>query len=162
FAAYLTPHLNEALNPNSYAVVTDARVKKTLRTRCPDMLAHYRDEHGYPQDREQFTRVEQDLSTFYGEDYGYRSDGKERISIATVCFPQTVAGGTAPAATSRVDGPGADRLGRTALWWAARDGRRADVDALLLAGADPNAADVDGETPLHAAARWGHAAIVQT
>ncbi len=116
FAAFLTPHLNEALNPNTYAVVTDARVKKMLRTRCPDMLARYRDERGYAQDREQFTRIEQDLSTFYGEDYGYQSDGNDRVSIATVCFPQAIAGGTAPAVATKENARAAscDEPGRRA------------------------------------------------
>lgn len=191
FAAFITPHLNEALNPNSYAIVTDARVRKMVRSRCPDMLARYRDEHGQVQSREQFAQIEQDLSTFYGEDYGYQNDGKDTISIATTCFPVTqppdpnaasAAAGAqsshAPAAvqpqlamgqplresaaTDRLEGPAVDRLGRTRLWWAARDGRLAEVERLLAAGEDPNAADVDGESPLHAAARWGHTAVVET
>jgi ankyrin repeat protein len=128
-------------------------------------------------------------SEAYGEDYGYQSDGKDRVSIATVCFavqqPAAIAAGSTAAAkgssrmsdalpaqskeqpieraaTDRLEGPGPDRLGSTRLWWAARDGRRADVERLLAAGENPNAADVDGETPLHAAARWGHTAIVET
>jgi hypothetical protein len=53
------------------------------------VLAWYRDEHGQPRDREQFARIAQDLSTFYGEDedYGYQDDGKDTVSIATTCFP---------------------------------------------------------------------------
>ena len=191
FAAFVTPHWNEALNPNSYAIVTDTRVRKMLRSRCPDVLAWYRDEHGHPATREQFARIARDLSTFYGEDYGYQDDGKDTISIATTCFPvkqpddpgaasAAAATGSSPApdaprlqltlwqsprepgAAHRAEGPAVDRLGRTRLWWAAKDGRLADVERLLAAGEDPNAADVDGEAPLHAAARWGHTAVVET
>ena len=188
FAAFITPHWNEALDPNSYAVVTDARVRRMLRSRCPDMLARYRDERGERQDRAQFEQIEQDLATYYGENYGYQSDGKDKVSIATTCFPtqQAAVPGAAsapgakqsspdaggpqlslgssarkPAATDRLGGSAADQLGRTPLWWAARGGRPADAERLLLDGADPNAADVDAETPLHAAARWGHATVVE-
>jgi hypothetical protein len=185
FAAFVTPHFNEALNANSYAIVTDSRVRKMVRTRCADILARYRDERGNPQDRAQFARIEQDLSTLYGEDYGWRSDGKDRVSIATTCFPEeqatgarslVTAKGSAPALGAAATQPAAphaaapgrsnaarmDRFGRSRLWWAARDGRRVEVEELLTAGEDPNGADIDGETPLHAAARWGHAAIVET
>ena len=44
-----------------------------------------------------------------------------------------------------------DKDGRSALMLAVLRGRGEAVDALLAAGADPNAADVHGVTPLHAA-----------
>ena len=46
FTAFITPHWNEALNPNVYASVTDARMRAVLRNRCPDLLDWYRDERG--------------------------------------------------------------------------------------------------------------------
>jgi ankyrin repeat protein len=125
----------------------------------------------------------------YGEDYGYQNDGKDTVSIATTCFPVKQPAGPvavsaatgnahapdafplqltmgqsprAPAAADWPAGPAVDRFGRTQLWWAARDGRIADVERLLAEGADPNAVDIDAEAPLHAAARWGHTAVVET
>ena len=46
-----------------------------------------------------------------------------------------------------------DREGRTALFYAARDGNIVMVSALLGRGSDPNACDRNFETPLHFAAR---------
>lgn len=48
-----------------------------------------------------------------------------------------------------------DGNGRTALHHAAEDGVAGCLDALLTAGADPNATDVAGETPLHRALTRG-------
>jgi hypothetical protein len=181
FSAFITPHFNEALNPNSYAVLVDARVRSLLADRCRDVVNWYRDERGQPRDREQFERIHRALSTFYGEDYGYRDDGANTVSIATTCFPPSPSA-SVPAPAVSAAGPGnvaqesaraipvsaavaraagVDRLGRTELWWAARQGRHADVERLLARGEDPNAADLDGETPLHAAARGGHGAVVE-
>jgi uncharacterized protein len=42
-----------------------------------------------------------------------------------------------------------DRNGRTALFYAAREGRLAIAEELLRAGANPNAQDKSGQTPLH-------------
>ena len=86
FTAFITPHWNEALNPNVYAIVTDARVRAMLRRRCPDLLDWYRDERGRPLSRLEFVAIEQELSTLYGEPYGYQDDGESRVSIATTCF----------------------------------------------------------------------------
>jgi hypothetical protein len=186
FSAFITPHFNEALNPNSYAVLVDARVRGLLAARCQAVLAFYRDQRGRTRDRRQFERIARELSTFYGEEYGYRDDGANTVSIATTCFPPEAASAQAAAGDPRgsptqapatrraavesvralpvsaawVRASEADPLGRTQLWWAAREGRRVEVERLLARGADPNAADVDGETPLHAAARGGHAAVV--
>ena len=191
FAAFVTPHWNEALNPNSYTILVDTRVRKMLRARCPDVVAWYQDERGQPRNREQFARIAQDLSTLYGEDYGHHDDGKDTVSIATTCFSSTSPGvkpaASEAAATAGSRGPdplepqpkmgqptrgerdvsdppeeaAVDRLGRTRLWWAARDGRLADIERLVAEGEDLNAADIDGETSLHAASRWGHTAVVE-
>ena len=54
---------------------------------------------------------------------------------------------------------GRDGNGRTALMLATLQGRAQVVDMLLSAGADPNAADSQGMTPLHAAMARNQAAI---
>jgi ankyrin repeat protein len=165
FTAFITLHWNEALNPSVYAIITDQRVRAMLRDRCPDVLDWYRDERGQPLGRRQFEALERELSTLYGEQYGYENDGKSTVSIATTCFPSEQPGG---AETSSVgldrherQAPVVDQFRRTRLWWAARHGQVDEVKRLLEEGDDPNAVDVDGETPLHAAARWGRAEVVE-
>ena len=164
FTAFITPHWNEALNPNAYAIVTDSRVRAVLRRRCPDLLDWYRDDRGRRLSREQFIAIEERLSTWYGEPYGYQNDGPERVSIATTCFGADQAVGAnqrAPAVLDPARGPDRDEFGRTRLWWAARYGRLEEVERLLAAGEGPNQMDIDGEGPLHAAARWGHVDVVE-
>jgi Ankyrin repeats (3 copies)/Ankyrin repeats (many copies) len=192
FTAFITPHWNEALNPNVYSVVSRARLRAILRGRCPDVLDWYRDERGRRLTRDQFARIEAELSTFYGEDYGYASDGENTVSMATTCFESAPSAGVQEAsaradwedlldqnafglqrgwwqdaaaqrssASHELQASTADALGRTPLWWAAKNGRVDQVERLLARGADPNAADIDGETPLHAAARWGRVEVVE-
>lgn len=181
FAAFVTPHFNEALNPNGYLGPIGERVRKMLRDRCVDVLDWYRDDRGRTRTRQQFSGLAQELSTFYGEPYGYEDDGEDTVSIATTCFepdgspvPSAVSADAAPRMQSAQPEtqdargqsavrrwPGSDRFGRTDLWWAAREGRIDDVKRLIAAVENPNAGDVDGEGPLHAAARGGHAAVVE-
>ena len=172
FAAFITPHFNEALNPNVYQSAAGARVRAMLRVRCFDLLEWYRDERGRVRSRAQFEAIEKNLSTFYGEPYGYQSDGEDRVSIATTCFeagdvPDARASADADRARPErtpaddVRSPGSDRFGRTELWWAAREGRVDAVKRLIAGVENPNARDIDGEGPLHAAARGGHAAAIE-
>jgi hypothetical protein len=172
FAAFITPHFNEALNPNGYLGPVGERVREMLRVRCFDLLEWYRDDRGRVRTRAQFEAVEQELSTFYGEPYGYRNDGADEVSIATTCFEagesrhQAATAGTPPEQPARkhsgwIRWPGSDRFGRTELWWAAREGQVDVVERLIAAVENPNARDIDGEGPLHAAARGGHAAVIE-
>ncbi len=164
FTAFVTPHWNEALNPNVYAVVTDTRVRAMLHDRCPDLLDWYRDERGQRLSRDQFVAIERELSTWYGEPYGYKDDGENRVSIATTCFsPDHLDLGNHPSQT--LPDPArksvVDELGRTRLWWAARHGQLEEVERLLEEGENPNQTDIDGEGPLHAAARWGQVDVLE-
>jgi len=164
FAAFVTPHFNEALNPNVYLGPIGARVRTMLRARCFDLLEWYRDERGRRRTREQFEAIEKELATFYGAPYGYQNDGADEVSIATTCFEAQEKRGSeaaaAPAQAAPGRWPGSDRFGRTELWWAAREGRIEAVERLIAAVENPNARDIDGEGPLHAAARGGRADVL--
>lgn len=170
FTVFITPHWNEVLNPNRYARYFSARLRTLISQRCPDALDHYRDEHGRIRSAAEFDAIARDLSTYYGEPYGYATNSSP-VNIRTACFtgaaPDRDAMATpaspAPAAASVNADSGAptvDAFGRSALWWAARRGDAVTV-ARLATPSDVNAADVDGETPLHAAVRAGSAPAVR-
>jgi hypothetical protein len=159
FTAFITPHWNEALNPNTYARYTTGRLRALVRERCPDTLDRYRDEHGQRMSRDQFEAIERELSTYYGEFYDYEKP-KHPVSIATVCFESPV-GTSAANADPTAASAGPDAMGRSALWWAARNGDIAQVQRLAAQRVDLDSPDHDGESPLHAATRANSLAVVQ-
>jgi hypothetical protein len=159
FTAFITPHWNEVLNPNRFVGYTAGRIRSQVGERCADALDWYRERHGRRRTQQQFEAIARDLTTFYGDYYGHRSNRDNRVTIASVCFrgqdgttPEAAASGTVAGA------PDVDRFGRNGLWWAARDGDAGLVRQLASAGGDVDAADIDGETPLHAAVRAASAA----
>jgi len=159
FAAFITPHWNEALNPNVYAIVTDSRVRAMLRDRCPDLLNWYRDERGQPLNRQAYAALEEELSTLYGEPYGYKGDAQSRVSIATTCFPseQGIAGGEV-----FPDPHGEAQYARNALELQSRLGRQTrpgilstNQSAVLSANRSAQFIDQYGRTQLWWAAKHG-------
>ena len=166
FVNFITPHWNEVLNPNKYVRYTSGRIRTLVRERCPQVLDWYRDPRGQPRVRAQFEAIERELTTYYGVDYGHQSNPTDPVTVANICFP----GGSdmsigsrdnrAMPATAR-DGAGTDALGRTPLWWAAREGNVEQIRLLTVRPRELDLADVDGETPLHAATRSGSTAAVR-
>ncbi len=156
FSAFVTPHWNEVLNPNKYVSYIGKRLKTLVRQRCEDVLDWYASSgYGNPMTRDQFEAVETELSTYYGEPYGFLSNGNSRVSVATVCFDRAPAGAQIASTAAAPD------MARTPLWWAARAGRADEVARLAAGGANPNAPDLDGETAVHAAVRSGNPAAVK-
>lgn len=156
FSAFVTAHWNEVLNPNRYLDYVALPVGKAVQQRCDAVLDLYRDRHGRKRGRAQFEAIEQELSTYFGEAYEYEINAARHVSVSRLCFaPDSAATPAADTADAT------DALGRSALWWAAHDGRAGALDRLLAAGQDPAAADLDGETPLHAAIRNGQADAAQ-
>lgn len=161
FVQFVTPHWNEGLNPNIYGFYTDNLVAAMLQKRCPDLLDLYLDPRGNRRNRQQFAELERELSTFYGEDYGWKNEGDEAVSILNLCFDAENGALDAPESESGAADPEEpDRFGRNELWWAANEGSLDTVRDLLAQGGNPGISDFDGETPLHAAARWDHAEVL--
>ncbi|HQR72666.1 MAG TPA: ankyrin repeat domain-containing protein, partial [Burkholderiaceae bacterium] len=153
--AFITPHWNETLNPNKYVRYTAGRIRTLVKERCADAIDWYRDPRGQKRGRIQFETIHQQLSSFYGADYGHEVNDKGAVTMAAVCFSDS----DATAAASEAGSP--DPLGRSTLWWAARSGDAAAISRAALAPGEINVADADGETPLHAATRAGSAAAVR-
>lgn len=173
FTIFVTDHWDEALNPSTYSFGIGDCIRQELRRRCRNLQAWYRDDHGLPHPRAYFAERAEELTTYFGENYGYEGVADKMVSIANCCFEDEGTAGANDAAlagevmlvshdvvdATALDAP--DKYGRTALWWAARHGDLAETSRLLAAGADVYAADLDGETSLHCSARWGHAEVAR-
>lgn len=159
FSVFISDHWNEALNPNTYAPGQEIWIREEVLKRCDDIVRWYHDECGRPLDQAAFRKIAEDLSTYYGEDYGHAGDLNTMVGVASTCFQN----GMTPSALLRTQSAATaelDELGRTRLWLSARAGRLTDVENQST-GDSLNKADLDGETPLHAAVRGNHAAVVQ-
>ena len=165
FTVFVSLHWNEVLNPNTYLAYVGRRVRSVIATRCDDVFDWYRSADGRPLDWAWFSARQQDLSTWFGEDYGHQLETQGAVSVTELCRPRQDAAAP-PASTALGWGaawhadPG-DSLGRSAMWWAAADGDDLQLQALLARGLPPDQPDRDGETPLHAAVRQGRAQTVQ-
>jgi hypothetical protein len=161
FTAFITPHWNETLNPNTYVGYTRGRIRALVRERCADTLDAYRDHRGQRMGKAQFQAIERELATYFGEDYAHEVS-KDPVSVASVCFAASSVSPPRPpeddaSATTAAD---PDALGRSALWWAARTGDVERLRALAPSVAGIDLPDIDGETPLHAAIRADRVEVV--
>lgn len=163
FTRFVSAHWNEVLNPNSYVGYVGERVRSVLGSRCDDVADWYRDQRGQPLGTAWFAARQHELATWHGEAYGHALPAAP-VSVVGVCAGTGPAAADADAALSWAGAlPAAahDPLGRSRLWWAAAAGRADEVEQLAARGDALAAADVDGETPLHAALRNGHAATAR-
>jgi hypothetical protein len=89
FAAFVSDHWNEALNLCVYELGMRGPIRGRLEEMAPKILAFYADEQGRPHDRAWFEQYAKELSTHWGEDYGYDiKDGDAMVTIANTCFKE--------------------------------------------------------------------------
>lgn len=95
FEPFVSDHWNEALNPCVYEWGLRAAVERKLRDKADDILQFYCEVDRRPREAAYFKRLAEELSSYYGESYGYFGNPSEIMSIATTCFREPDEGGEA-------------------------------------------------------------------
>ncbi len=159
FAWFISEHWNEAINPGLFVPGMRDGIRRGVKSRTQRILDFYADDNGNRRTREYFDARLEELSTWYGEDYGHQGSPDELITIGNTCFE----------APPEPDTGGRNDIGYTMLHWGAASNDRALVLKALDAGApvdelvrslEPSSAEW-GSTPLHLAAAAGHEAMVE-
>jgi ankyrin repeat protein len=162
FALFISDHYDEALNPSRYVERLRDKIRKGIEEHASDTIDRYVDAHGSRRSRQWFAKRQEELSTYWGVDYGHLGQpSKNLMTIANTCFPD---------APQNAKPDERDSIGMTPLHRAARDGNIEKLRELLeQGGADVNAqvrskeerSPEWGSTPLHYAVRDGHIDVVR-
>jgi hypothetical protein len=110
FALFITPHLDEVLNPCLYEWSMRSKIRNEVRNRRQRIVDWYAGDNLSKRNPEHFDRILRECLTYYGEDYGHSGHVDKLITVANTCFNQrnTVAGGTTtrlvvqPPSTARI------------------------------------------------------------
>jgi hypothetical protein len=76
---FITAHLNEALNPSHFEKLQRIMVEKAIIKRCEDVKKFYE-----IKEKDEIEAITKSLFTYYGQDYGHRSD--DLLKIDELCF----------------------------------------------------------------------------
>jgi hypothetical protein len=87
FAAFISDHWNEALNPNRYDFTMRPGVRCILRSRANAIVTFYTQKDNRPDDAEYFNTLARELSNYYGEPYGHSGQVDTLMTIGNTCFP---------------------------------------------------------------------------
>ena len=87
FAAFISDHWNEALNPNLYQSSMRPGIRKMLQSRASSIVEFYTRKDGRPDDPAYFDRLARELSTYSGEPYGHSGRFDEVMTIGNTCIP---------------------------------------------------------------------------
>jgi ankyrin repeat protein len=188
FAWFISDHLDEAMNPGFFLDFMRDGMRGLATEWAVNVLEHRVDPNGVRRSPQWFLARSRALRTYYGDNYGHMGADSDLILISSACFPQPKnendrdVRGRAPIHRA-VDGGDVEKLkqvlaaganvnervisnepqnsdwGCTPLHLAARDGRVDMVQLLIERGADMNARNDRGATPLHYAANSRPVAI---
>jgi hypothetical protein len=87
FAAFVSDHWNEALNPSYYQLSMRPGIRRVLENRAQSIVRFYCEIDRRPNDALYFDRLARELSTCDGEDYGHSGHFENLMTIGNTCFP---------------------------------------------------------------------------
>ncbi|MHC4764818.1 MAG: ankyrin repeat domain-containing protein [Planctomycetota bacterium] len=160
FAQFISDHFNEALNSSVWDASMCKAMRRSVRTRSEQVREFYADDNGNRRPQAYFDARIEELSTYYGEDYGHFHKPARLVSIGNTCF-ESLPPDAPPDARNEA--------GETPLHQAAANGDTVRVIELLDSGAEIDASIASleersaewGGTPLHAAAAAGQPETVR-
>ena len=166
FAAFISDHFNEALNPSLFERGMRKAVRKAVRIRTEKILRWYADDNGNRRPKAYFDDRVEELSTYWGEDYGHMGTYDEMITIGNTCFDDPPTGDDVG---DDADAQDETANGYQALHWAALAADTEQASSLIDEGADidepvgslESYSAEWGNTPLHVAAAAGHLEMVR-
>ncbi|HVM49028.1 MAG TPA: hypothetical protein VMU04_13440 [Candidatus Acidoferrum sp.] len=87
FRPFISDHWNEALNPCYYDWTMRAGIRRVLRHRARDIVQFYTRKAGRPAEAAYYDNLARELSTYYGEPYGYYGQLGKLMTIGNTCLP---------------------------------------------------------------------------
>jgi hypothetical protein len=87
FRPFISDHWNEALNPCHYDWTMRPGIRRVLRSRAEPIVQFYTQKAGRPRDPAYYDNLARELSTYYGEPYGYFGKPEKLMTIGNTCMP---------------------------------------------------------------------------
>lgn len=87
WAAYVSDHWNEALNPSLYDATMRPGIRRILESRAEAIVRFYTERDGRPKSADYFHRLALELSTYDGESYGHSGQWDKLMHIGNTCLP---------------------------------------------------------------------------
>jgi ankyrin repeat protein len=178
---FMSDHFDETMNPSLYLDFMRSGIRDIARANSEAIINLRTDANGQRHSQRWFVDRTRELRTYWGVKYGHRGRDEDLVMIHETCFPaapkdarqrdaigrtalhravdcgdvqqvrKLLASGENVNTVVRSNEQASPDWGQTPLHFAARDGN-ADIAGLLIqAGADVNAQDDRGVTPLHRA-----------
>ena len=86
FRPFISDHWNEALNPCCYDWTMRPGIRRVLRRRAAPIVEFYTRVAGRPRDVAYYDNLARELSTYYGEPYGYYGAPERLMNIGNTCL----------------------------------------------------------------------------
>ena len=87
FGAFISDHWNEAMNPNLYAELIRGGARSIMRERADRIMEFYTKRDKRPSDPAYFAKLQKELSTYFGEDYGFAGKPDQILTLGNTCIP---------------------------------------------------------------------------